>query len=192
MLRFEADLAPTKPSLDVVVVSTLADLPEFSPPPAKPFFGDVVVTRSSGASQTLSALEFGWRPRTDAGRMGTMNAAAFVPDPDRPWKVPPSFHNDFFNGARQTGLTPLDAGDAIRFRELDAGLTPTGFEFNLTIPAAVTLTIAADGAALDPQPDIDLVADTVVFDTIAGEAFVTWRGSWLWEDAFEVAVLEVN
>ncbi len=192
LMRFESDLAATKPSLDVVVVRDLEDLPEFSPPPAKPFFGDVEITRTGSPLQTLPAVDFGWTPRTDAGRMGLMDAGSFTPDPDRPWKMPPLFDNAFFNGGRQPVPNPLTSGDRVLFRELDVALNPTGFVLEITIPPAATLTVTEDGAPLSPQPSINLAVDTVVFEMTAGEVFITWRGGFDWDDAYELAVLEIS
>ncbi|MDB4516898.1 hypothetical protein N9089_04785, partial [Crocinitomicaceae bacterium] len=117
---------------------------------------------------------------------------AFTPDPDKPWKLIPLFENDFFNGGRQPVLAPIAGGDRVLFRELDAFLTPTGSEMDFTVPPAATLTVNKDEGPLDPQPVIKFAVDTVVFEMTSNEVFITWRGTFVWDDACELAVLEIS
>lgn len=194
LIRFESEIAVTKPHLDVVVVASKAATPEETPGALA--FGNAQVSRASGPNDApILGLAFGWRSRSDDPVRAPLagNAGAFTPDPERPEKLPPGFSNSFFNGSRVANVRRLGTGDSVLFIEIDAdGVTPTGVEFGVDIPPAPRLTFTRDGAALDPQPTLEYTVDTVVLDRSALEATFTWRAVFPWSDAYELAVLEID
>jgi hypothetical protein len=195
LIRLESDIAVTKPGLDIVIVKSNTDIPEFNPPPAKPFFGNVQITRDGVDDPLLSLLNYGWRLRTElpGRRDESGDAGAFVPDVNQPGKLPANFQNSFFNGGRGATHTKLSSGDSVHFEEIQAdGNTSTGFNFNLLVPTAPLLAFTKDGVPLDPQPQLEYGVDTVVLDRVTEEVLIAWRAVFLWLDDFESVVLEIT
>ena len=179
-IQFEADLVPSKPVLDLVVVRASR---------APGVFGTFQIDRGLGFS-AAAALPFGWQDRRtgaralEAGDVVTFTPPA-VPDPANPpplevrLALPNNFRNAFFNGGQVSGLTHLKGNDAVRF---DDGAMVR----QLTVPPGPVVAMV-DG----PAPVITTTADTVVYDIPGARFLVTWRSVFAWSPALEAATLRV-
>jgi len=202
-IRIESDLATTKPGLDIVVVRDESVLPpDFNalpvPPPAPPdpgstIFGDVRITRASGGIEDITWLPYGWFPRQFDPRVGLGGFEAdLAVFPDSGAILPNGYRDAFQNGAGENTRAHLQPGDQVTLTENDNNGIPTGNVYTLTVPAAVDLQFTMNGAPVDPQPALTHAIDTVLFDELANEFLLTWRAVFLWDDALELAVLEIN
>jgi hypothetical protein len=181
-IQIESDLSSTKPELDIVVVRNALDVGSI--------FGVVRINRMVGTDAVINLFSFGWQPRRSAPRIGLagINLDNFIPNGNN---LPDSFSNAFFNGGFATGNSHLAAQDVVEFEE-GAFVGSTGTTYVLQIPGAPTLAITQDSQPVSPPVTIDLGVDTVVFDWLAQEFLVTWRGVFLWEPRLELANLEAT
>lgn len=175
--RLEADLVPFKPELDVIAIGLPGDngLP----------FGNSQIDRGGGFG-IVHGLNFGWRDRRSNPRknLAGTNLGTFSPNGNN---LPQQFNNGFFMGGALVGETHLREGDVLRFTHSVSGVIR-----NVQIPTAPSLSIMQESQPISPPVVIDLGVDTVVYDFVAQEFLVTWRGTFLWEDRLELAVLEVS
>ena len=200
-VRIESDLAMTKPGLDIIIVRDKVDLPDFDalplapnvPLPGPAIFGDIEISRTTGVSQTLPSVIFGWYPRTQQPRIdsaGDETALENFPDSDD--ILPQDFENLFFNGARITTLEHLVTGDSVTLIENDNAGNPTGVSFSVVVPDNSGITFTRDNEPLDPQPSFSLGVDTLLFDMLSSEFLLTWRAVFNWDASLELAVLEIS
>lgn len=191
--RYEAEIAPTKPVPDAVVVDALATmLPggPFAPPDAveaalaATVFGSVEVRRTTPA-HVHGGRRFGWRPRGTAPRLGLAGqAGAFVPGAQA---LPANFSNAFFNGQPLNGEPLFGPGDTLAFIDTAANSRV------LRIPQPpVTLAITRDGGPLSPPATMQLQVDTVVMDLAISAFNLVWRAVLPWEARFAGATLQVK
>ena len=196
LMQFESDLSVFKPKLDVVISRLVTDILEHDPPPAKPFFGNVTITRNGIDDPVISLLNYGWRLRTEIspGRGDEAgDAASFTADVDHPEKLPANFNNSFFNGGRDSTHQKLLSGNEVEFEEILAdAATPSGYTFHVQIPNEPQLLFKKENQLIDPQPTTDYFVDTVVLDQDANQVLLTWRSVFDWDDQFELSVLEIN
>lgn len=196
LMQFESDLAVFKPQLDIVVSRLVTDILEHDPAPAKPFFGNVTITRNGVDDPVVSLLNYGWRLRTETspGRGDEAgDAASFTADVELPEKLPANFNNTFFNGGRDTTHQKLVANDEVEFEEVLADtVTPSGYVFTVLVPDQPQLIFKKDDQAIEPQPTTDYFVDTVVLDQSANQVLLTWRAVFDWDDQYELSILEIN
>lgn len=200
-VRIESDLAMTKPGLDIVIVRDKADLPDFDalplapnvPLPGPAIFGDIEISRTTGVSQTLQSVIFGWYPRTQQPRIASAgDEAALENFPDSGDILPKDFENLFFNGARINSFDHLVTGDAVTLIENDNAGNPTGVSFSVVVPNNASLSFTLDNEPLNPQPTFTFDVDTLLFDMLSSEFLLTWRAVFNWDESLELAVLEIN
>ena len=211
-IRMESDLAMTKPGLDIIIVRDEDDLPDYDavspdpgvippepdvPLPGPGIFGDIEISRTTGVSQTLPSVIFGWYPRTQPQRIaraGDEAALEIFPDnsPNSDDILPKGFENLFFNGARITTLQHLVAGDSVTLIENDDAGNPTGVSFSVVVPDNASLSFTRDNEPLNPQPSFTLDVDTLLFDMLSSEFLLTWRAVFNCDESLELAVLEIN
>jgi len=189
--RFESDIAPYKPYPDIVVVAG----DHTNVPPALPVaFGSVRVDRGSGFGP-IANLNFGWALRGEAPRLALAGRENPPPadgstlsefDGER-HLLPLDYSNSFQNGQIDLGVgSPFITGDRIRFTPL-VGPTRT-----FTIPAAPPLRVTENGEVLNPPLLVNPRVDTVVYALPEAELTLVWRATFLWEERFVSATLEIG
>lgn len=193
--RFENDLAPTKPMLDVVVVRDSREAARF---------GSVQIRRFGVSdSEGPLPLDYGWRSRTEGLRnQQAGDVIDFKPDPEQPFALPKNFHNGFFNGGRLDGLDHLGAGDVVEYRheQVEGGELRAGTVVSVTIPLGPKVDFRIGEQPISPPVPFDLDVDTVIYDfqtddPVGGRFLITWRGVFAWEERLADAadaVLEVS
>lgn len=218
-IRMESDLAITKPRLDIIIIRNVSDLPDFdavppdpdalppapeAPLPGPAIFGDIEISRTTGVSQTIPSVIFGWYPRTQQPRFDSAgDETALENFPDSGDLLPQDFENLFFNGARVTNFEDLVTGalhnfehlltgDSVTLTENDNAGNPTGVSFSVVVPDNARLTFTRDNEPLNPQPAFTLAVDTLLFDMLSSEFLLTWRAVFKWDESMELAVLEIN
>jgi hypothetical protein len=192
-VRFEAEIATWKPEPDVVIVGA-------APAPAAPSplnsYGTVTLTRAGSAGPgTAYARAFDWLPRGKGPRLALAGQAAppladgstlngFDADA---FALPRGYSNAFQNGRPLPGAALLGPGDRLDFAP-NAGTAQV-----LTVPAAPLLAAKdAEGAALASPPALVPRVDTVVLDLVAAAFTLIWRTTFVWNDRFATATLEVS
>lgn len=198
--RFEAEIATTKPELDVVVVD---DLAAFLAPAeqADPDVAQIIVTKNAGSVQVDTGSgfgaalprHFGWLPRAfsprldRAGRPGPASDPASLEGLDQArFPLPAKYFNDFNTGNPGLGASPLKPGDRVRYTDL----VPTSTE--VTIPAGPALAATLNDQPLDPKLVLNPRVDTIVFDKAEQSVTLVWRAVFPWETRLADATLEVN
>ena len=208
--RLEAEIAPWKPALDVVVIDrlesflTAAQQLDLGPPPnaaavalhiAASHFGTVAIDRGAGFGVAV-ARPFGWLDRGAAPRLNQAGRSGTVDTPADPsslanfdaslFDLPDDYDNAFQSGQPLPGEAPLGAGDRLQF--VDA----LGPVIVVAVPPAPVLALSLNGAPLNPAVTLQPLVDTVVLDRAAGDVTLTWRATFLWEDRLEAADLEIG
>jgi hypothetical protein len=205
-LRYENDLAPTKPFVDIVVLGNTATA-------GLGTTWRVHVTPSGGApliwlQRTNPPLSqkamFGWQPKDDSDAAGHRqhDAGTFSDDPnDLPpeWPdpapgrnpLPADFSNSFYCGqlrlfmpsvtiARQQA-PPLDSRAHIRV-EVASGIS-TNYEFQLLGDAPTAALDTYSGSGDDKESawqrtSIPMLLDTLVIEPERDQCYLVWRGAW--------------
>ena len=202
--RFEAEIATTKPELDVVVVD---DFAAFLTPleQADPDLAKIIVTKNAGSVQVDTGTGFGaaiqrmfgWQPRAFAPRLALAGREGNLSDPAsltgfKPdlFKLPAKYFNAFNMGNPGSNVVSLKPGDLIHYKDL----APDPFTIDVTIPIPIgpALTVTQDYQSLDPLLALTPRVDTVVFDKADQTVTLVWRAVFPWEARFDAATLEVN
>jgi hypothetical protein len=201
--RFESEIAPWKPSADVIVVDglttfvpplDLADLEHLPTNITARVFGTVAVDRGSGFGAP-EQINFGWTSRLTgtrlgrAGRKDTPSDASSLSAFDaEQFDLPDQFDNRFHNGIVEVPgvgpFAPFAPGDQLRFVGADTWMA--------TVPPAPALTVTENGAPLSPPLALAPLVDTVVMDHIAQTFTFVWRATFSWEPRFATATLTVG
>lgn len=194
-LRFENDLAPTKPALDIVAVRDSDEAGHF---------GSVQIKRfgESDFGGPLK-LDYGWRSRAVGLRLQQAgDVGAFKPDPQRPFELPNNFQNGYFNGSHLADLDHLRAGDVVEYTYelLEGDEVKARIAASVTVPEGPKVAFRIGEEPISPPVPIDLDVDTVIYDFRAddpggGQFLITWRGVFDWDERLADAadaVLEVS
>lgn len=198
--RFEAEIATTKPELDVVVVD---DFAAFLTPleQTDADLANIIVTKNAGSVSVDTGTgygvaiprKFGWQPRAFAPRLALAGREGDASDPAsltgfKPdqFKLPAKYFNAFNLGNPGSGLAVLKSGDRVRYTNLVPAFT------DVTIPAGPVLTATQDDQPLSPPLALAPRVDTVVFDKAEQSVTLVWRAIFPWEARFDAATLEVN
>jgi hypothetical protein len=187
--RFESQIATAKPTPDVIVVATaaLVNAP----------FGSVRIDRGAGFGFP-TALNFGWRKRTENPRKGLAGREGAIGDP-RSLKgfdpavadLPDNFDNAFNNGHNSPPVSPplpFERDHELLFSDTTGPIVLR----TLLIPPPPTLTVTENGQPLTPPLTLQPRVDTVVMDRLAQVFTVVWRASFSWQSRYETATLAVD
>lgn len=215
--RLEAELATTKPELDVVIVDDLddiltiadfnsiglngpADLNGLADPEMLNDLAGLLVTKSFGFVRIDSgsgfgaaiARNYGWSPRASLPRKGLAGRAGPASDPAALAKFDAKL---FKLPARY--FNEFNAGNAVpggsplapgnRLRFEAGGPNPPV----VTVPAGPSLSVTQNDKPLDPSLELTPKVDTVVFDRADGSFTLVWRAVFPWETRYESATLAV-
>jgi hypothetical protein len=203
-LRYENDLAPIKPFVDIIVLGNTATTGNSWRVHVTPFGGAPLIWLQRTNPPFNQKAMFGWQPKDDGTGAGHRQSAAGTfsseatdlppqwpnPAPGRN-PLPADFSNTFYCGQLRSFMPsvsiaqqqppPLDSRARIRV-EIAAGIS-TNYEFQLRGDALTAALDTYSGSGEDKEAAwqrtaIPMLLDTLVIEPERNQCYLVWRGAW--------------